>query len=164
MLVLDTKALRVSLVPLGPQALLAPLVLRFSSPRAMMGLWCQLFLGPEDPPVPRGLQAPRERPVTTENQEILGRTGKLAQKDLQDSLGPPETLDSEEKRETVEMVSLDPEAPQGLQDPQDLESDRHLWTWRALGSQIWRHSGVPLDCLAPPAPLVPLAPPALGLH
>lgn len=164
MLVLDTKALRVSLVPLGLQALLDPLVLRFSSPRAMMGLWCLLFLGPEAPQAPQGLQAPRERLVTTENQEILARTGKLAQKDLQDSLGPPETPDSEERRETVEMVSLDPEAPRAPQDPQDLESDRRLWTWRALGSLIWRHSGVPQDFLAPPAPQVPLAPPALALH
>lgn len=160
---MDTKVLRVSLVPLGPQALRVPLVLRFSSPRAMMGLWCLLFLGPEDPPAPQGLQAPKERPVMTENLEIPARTGKLAQKDLQDSLGPLETPDSKERRETVERVSLDPEAPRGPQDPQDLESDRHLWTWRALGSQIWRHSEGPLDCLVPPAPLVPLAP-ALALH
>lgn len=164
MLVSDTKALRVSLVSLGPQALLAPRVLRFSSPRTMMGLWCLLSLDPEDRPALQELQGPRERLVMTENQEILARMGKLAQKDLQDSPEPPEMPAQEEKRETVERVSLDPEVPQGLQDPQDLDSDRRSWTWRALGSQIWKPSGASLDCLAPPALLVPLAPPTPALH
>lgn len=102
--------------------------------------------------------------MTTENQGILARTGKLAQRDLQDSPGLPETLAPEERRETVEMVSQDPEAPQGPQALQDLESDRRLWTWRALGSQTLRHSGGLLEYLAPRAPLVPLAPPAPALH
>lgn len=124
-----------------------------------MGLWCPLS---QDPGALQEDQALRESPVTTESREIQARMGKLAQRDLQDSQGLPEMPAPKETRATVERVSLDPGAPQGPQDLLDLDSDRRLWTWRALGSQIWRLSGAPLDFLAPPAPLVLLAPaPAL---
>lgn len=77
------------------------------------------------------------------------KTGKRAHRDRQDSQGLLETQVLKETRATEERGSPDPEDPQDHPDLQDQDLDRHLSTWRALGS-TWSLSGAPLVSLDPP--------------
>lgn len=97
---------------------------------------------PEDHKVP---QAPRDHQEQMESPVTPVRMENLVPMDLQASQEPQGTLDSRERRETVEKVNLAPGEPLGLQDPRDPDSDLLLWTWKVQDSQIWSLFG---GCLA----------------
>lgn len=97
-------------------------------------------------------QAPRGLQELMENQVILVRMEKLVLKDLQASLEPQETLEPEERRETVEKVMQARGGLQVLQDPQDQDSNLPLRIWRPQDSLIWNLFGVYLGYQVPQAP------------
>lgn len=146
---LATKERRGSPVLLGPLVPLAlqDLHLGFQPavtdqlPSARMAQWLPVSLDPEDHLDHKVPQALRDHQELMESQVILARTEKLVRRGLQVSQDSQVMLDSKERRETVERVSLAPGGPQDLQDPQDLESDLLLWTWKVQASQIWSPLG-----------------------
>lgn len=156
---LALKDRRESLASLGPLGPLVPLALQ---PIFQLAVTAQLFQGsldPEDQLDHMVSQAHRDHQELMESQVILVRMEKLVLKDLQASQELQVTLDPKGIRETAERDNRAPGDPQVLLDPQDLESDLLLWTWKALGSPLWilpRGHQVPLVPLVPLVLLVPL--------
>lgn len=146
-----TKVPRESLAHLGQLVLPALQGLPQSFPLAVTA---QFLPESQDPEDHLDSRAPRDHQELMESQVILVRMERLVLKDLQASQELQVILDPKEIREIVERVTLAQGDHQDLQDPQDLDTDLHLWTWRAQDFLIWNLSG---DCLAHQVPLVPLA-------
>lgn len=139
---LATKERRESLDSLDPLVPPALQGLQLNMQSAVTAQWLPESPDPEDHQVP---QAPRDHQEQTESLATPVRMENLVLMGLQASREPQGTLDLRERRETVEKVNLAPGDPLGLQDPQDLDSDLLLWTWRVQDSRIWIQFG---DCLA----------------
>lgn len=146
-------------------ALLAPPALQdqqLTFQSAAMDPFLPESLAPEDQLDHRVLQAPRAQQELMESQVTPVRMEKRVLKDLQASQEPQVTPAPKERREIVERGILAPGDPLDLQDLQDRDTDLLSWTWRVLGSLIWKQFGgllVSLVLLAPLVLLVPLREP-----